>query len=392
MFNIFKKKAELQNFETVLPSSLAFFDHYESIVCGTTTRKCNALEYDLLSDKIRCRVVCKESMLYSTYSIYPDSFKDIPKLLRMESWFIAYFKNNNVRVFQREDSVVIEVTKKQSPIFLGDMIQLGNDESLNIPVGIGADGQEKYIDIADAPHLLVSGTTGSGKSILLQNIIIQLLCTHTPSDLQLTLVDPKQVEFNAYESLPNVSCVYDSAQAVSILDSLCNKMDDRYTQLRNLGFRDIKELHNDGKKMNYEVVVIDELADLMSTNKKGVENSIQRLCQKGRACGIHLVVATQYPKADIVTTKIKANIPTRICLHVTSHVESNVILGMSGGQKLRNHGDLLLLENGSTDPIRCQSPLVTMQEINNVVGYLQWNVPQIAQQRINRGISFGSEF
>jgi S-DNA-T family DNA segregation ATPase FtsK/SpoIIIE len=228
-------------------------------------------------------------------------------------------------------------------------------------------------DVATMPHMLVAGTTGSGKSVFMHQLIVSLLIKHKPHELQLYLVDMKMVEFSAYSSLRNCNVVSDTQGAVDLLARLCDEMDGRYQTLSRYGCRDIDSYNSShaNKPMSHIVVFIDELADLILTSKKAVELSIVRLAQKARACGIHLIIATQRPDRNVVTGLIKANIPTKACFKVSSCVNSRVVLDRGGAEKLVGRGDMLYLGEGMTDPIHVQSGYISEKEIKNIVSALR---------------------
>jgi len=212
-----------------------------------------------------------------------------------------------------------------------------------LPLGLGRTRRGKILvaDLAAMPHLLVAGATGSGKSMILQAAINSLLLNRSDRRVMLALVDPKQVEFSYYERIPHLFCpiARDVQSAHEVLESLVAEMDRRFTVLQKKRCRDIS--HYKGK-MPYIVLIVDELADLMMASKKSVQDLICRLAQKSRACGIHLMVATQRPSTDVVTGVIKANFPSRLSCHVSSAIDSRVVLDKNGAEKLAGRGDAIL--------------------------------------------------
>ena len=217
--------------------------------------------------------------------------------------------------------------------------------------------------------------TGSGKSIVLHNLILSLLMKKNPAQMHLYIIDPKATEFEYYKNLAACTVVSDVNGAVELLKNLCIEMDRRYSVLASTGCRDIDSYNTKfaDAPMRRDIVFIDELSDLMSMGGKSVEGHIVRIAQKARACGIHLVIATQYPVAKVVTGLIKANMPTKICLRVGTVTNSMVALDMAGGEKLMGHGDMLFLPNGSLSPVRLQGGFVSETAINNVVAGLMKN-------------------
>lgn len=217
--------------------------------------------------------------------------------------------------------------------------------------------------------------TGSGKSIVLHNLILSLLMKKDPVQMHLYIIDPKATEFEYYKNLAACTVVSEVNGAVDLLKNLCIEMDRRYSVLAAAGCRDIDSYNQKfaDSPMRRDIVFIDELSDLMSMGGKSVESYIVRIAQKARACGIHLVIATQYPVAKVVTGLIKANMPTKICLRVGTVTNSTVALDMAGGEKLMGHGDMLFLPNGSLSPVRLQGGFVSETAINNVVAGLMKN-------------------
>ena len=239
-------------------------------------------------------------------------------------------------------------------------------------------------DIAAMPHLLIAGTTGSGKSVFTKSIIMEILYRARPDEVGLIVIDPKKVEFNVFEGIPHLmkSVVTDPGQAVSTLRWAVNEMMIRYDRMNKSGVNNIKsynakvergqisETEENPEKMPQIVIVIDELADLMMVAKKEVESYICRLAQLSRAAGIHMVIATQRPSADVVTGLIKSNIPSRVALKVASGIDSRVILDSMGAEKLLGKGDMLFYPSGFSSPVRVQGAFVTDKEVSDTVEYL----------------------
>ena len=274
--------------------------------------------------------------------------------------------------------VFLEVPAQKGTVYLGDMLiddSFRSSGNFTMAIGMGIDGSKHYIDIEKACHILISGMTGSGKSIVLHNLIVSLLMKHTPDKMHLHIIDPKATEFEFYRGLNVCTVTSDPDQAVALLSDLCEEMDRRYNVLKSNGCRDIDSYNVKfpTAPMRRDIVIIDELSDLMYMSGKSVEASIVRIAQKARACGIHLIIATQYPVAKVVTGLIKANMPTKICLRVGTTTNSMVALDMPGGEKLMGHGDMLFLPNGSLTPTRLQGGFISEMEINNIVYALKKN-------------------
>lgn len=267
---------------------------------------------------------------------------------------------------------------------------------LNVALGKDIAGEPVYSDLAKMPHLLVAGTTGSGKSVCLNTMIVSLLYNATPDEVKILLIDPKQVEFGVYNGLPHllVPVVSDPRKASGALGWAVTEMLSRYKTLNANGVRDIGaynslcEEREDLVKMPQIVIFIDELSDLMTVAPAEVEDSIQRLAQMARAAGMHLVVATQRPSVDVITGVIKANIPSRIALTVKSQIDSRTIIDSAGAEKLMGYGDMLYYPVGVPKPIRVQGSYLTDAEIENVVNFIRSNgaanYDDAVQQEIER--------
>ncbi len=246
----------------------------------------------------------------------------------------------------------------------------------NLTIGIGKDvaGNMWLEDIGPMPHLLVAGSTGSGKSVMLNSIILSLLYQNSPDQLKLILVDPKRVELSVYNNIPHLitPVVNEVDKTINALRWVVSEMDRRYQLLSKTGHRNIAAYNQDnGNIMPYLVVAIDELADLMSVAANEVEAAIVRLAQMARAVGIHLILATQRPSVDIITGLIKANITTRIAFAVASQIDSRTILDTAGAEKLLGRGDMLFTSSQLSKPKRLQGAFVTDEEINRVVAFLK---------------------
>ena len=252
---------------------------------------------------------------------------------------------------------------------------------LNVALGKDIAGNVIFCDIASMPHLLVAGTTGSGKSICLHTMIASILYKATPDEVKLLLIDPKTVEFSRYNGIPHllVPVVSDPRKASGALGWAVTEMLNRYKTLNENGARDIGsynsicEEREDLKKMPQIVIVMDELADLMTVAPAEVEDSIQRIAQMGRAAGMHLVVATQRPSVDVITGVIKANIPSRIALTVKSQVDSRTMIDQAGAEKLMGKGDMLYFPVSVPKPIRVQGAFISPTECDNIVNFIKAN-------------------
>ena len=306
----------------------------------------------------------------TTYISNLDIDTNINRVLKLEKNFGIAVKDNNVRVYLDGDKLCIEKKGANNEVIIDDLFRGLNEKKFNLMVGIDNRGQKILCNLAKAPHILVAGTTGSGKSVFLHSCILSLLTAH-PTDIDIIGIDPKGNEFLPYSGLKNFTFIKNTVGAIRTLKELCDEMDTRYDTLARANCRDIDE-YNKLYNMRRKVCIVDELADLMLTagTTKGnnqVETYIVRLAQKARACGIHLIIATQRPSADVVTGLIKTNIPTRICFAVKSQIDSRIILDEKGGEKLNGHGDMLYQANGARESIRVEGIYLEDSEITNIV-------------------------
>ena len=280
-----------------------------------------------------------------------------------------------------KSAVGVEVPNtRPAMVTLGDVFReypSANDWSL--PVGLGKDisGRAVFLDLAEMPHLLVAGTTGSGKSVMLNGLLTSLLLTTDPRQVKMVLIDPKRVELSQFARVPHLitPVVTDVKKAANALSWAVAEMERRYEVLERMGVRSL-EGYNDRaeRQMPYVVVVIDELADLMMTAAAKVEDAVIRLAQKARAVGIHLVVATQRPSVDVITGMIKANIPSRIAFAVSSQIDSRVILDTAGAEALLGQGDMLYKPVSASRPSRVQGAYISEAEVDRVVSACSQNV------------------
>lgn len=282
-------------------------------------------------------------------------------------------------------TIGIEVPNQKSrPVLINEIIQSPvfreSESPLTAVLGLDISGKPIVTDLKKMPHGLIAGATGSGKSVCINTILVSLLFKASPEDLKLLLIDPKMVELAPYNRIPHLvsPVITDVKAATASLKWAVEEMERRYELFAHTGVRDINrfnELAIKNKqfsdKLPFIVIIIDELADLMMMSPADVEEAICRIAQKARACGIHLIVATQRPSVDVITGLIKANIPTRIAFSVSSQVDSRTIIDISGAEKLLGRGDMLFLENGSSKPVRLQGTYVSDEEIDLVVGHVR---------------------
>jgi len=251
---------------------------------------------------------------------------------------------------------------------------------LAIGLGLGVSGHPVVADIKKMPHILIAGATGSGKSVCVNTIITTLLFRNSPAELKLILVDPKRVELTGYNGIPHLMTpvITDSDRVISSLQWAVKEMDKRYKMFVEVGVRNIEEYNelSGFTAMNYLLIVIDELADIMLTAPSKVEDLIVRLAQMARATGIHLVIATQRPSVNVITGLIKANIPSRIAFNVTSMIDSRVIIDTPGAEKLLGRGDMLYVPPDRPLPLRIQGTFVTNPEIKSLITFLKQSAPK----------------
>ena len=250
-------------------------------------------------------------------------------------------------------------------------------------LGVDNTGYPLIVDLVDAPHMLVAGTTGSGKSVLLNTIICGLLVKLTPAKLRFVLIDPKRVELSQYKGLPYMERppIKTTDEAVATLNQLVTVMEKRYTQMERCGLKNVKGLELEFPRI---VVVVDEFADLMLTAKKRIETPIVRLAQLGRAAGIHLIIATQSPRKDVLTGLIKANVPTRIALTAADQRESLIILDHGGAEKLRGRGQGILKMPARGAETEMRAAWLPDEDINAICDYWR-RYPAPSNKVLGRG-------
>lgn len=295
-------------------------------------------------------------------------------------------------------TIGIEVPNcEKEKVRMKDMFQLAGTKPRNmqIPLFLGKDssGEALVTDLTDMPHLLIAGTTGSGKSVCINSIITGILLTKRPDEVKTVLIDPKMVEMTAFNNIPHLMCpiVTETKRAIQILSWASMKMDERYALLAEARVKNVAEYNRLGteeilerfspsspeeeakipKKIPYVVIIIDELADLMMTASKEIEGYIVRLAQKSRAVGIHIALATQRPQANVVTGLIKSNMPCRIGFRVAARMDSRIILDQNGAETLLGQGDMLFLKPGTSDLVRAQGTFVGDNEVRKIVRYLK---------------------
>ena len=285
-----------------------------------------------------------------------------------------------------KQAVGIEVpNKEKEAVHLREVLESeefqNNKSKLTVALGKDVAGNIQLADIAKMPHVLIAGSTGSGKSVCINTIISSIIYNAKPSEVKMVMVDPKVVELSVYNGIPHllIPVVTDPKKAAGALAWAVQEMDNRYNLFAAKGVRDIKgynkaiEKEEGQGKLPQIVIIVDELADLMMVAAKDVEEAICRLAQKARAAGMHLVIATQRPSVDVITGLIKANVPSRIAFAVSSQVDSRTILDSVGAEKLLGKGDMLFFPTGYPKPVRVQGAFVSDEEVEKIVGFVKQN-------------------
>ena len=296
--------------------------------------------------------------------------EDIARNTSSESARIATIPGSN--------TVGIELPKvSRENVFLREIISDRNfkrkDIKLPIALGKSISGEPITSDLSSMPHLLIAGTTGSGKSVCINTIILSLIYKHTPEVCKFILIDPKMLELSTYEGIPHLLCpvITEAKKAASVLGWVVKEMESRYRLMTRVGVRNIDGYNQKHKvKMPYIVVIVDEMSDLMLVAGKEIENYIQKLSQMARAAGIHIIMATQRPSVDVITGTIKANFPTRISFQVTSKIDSRTILGEQGAEQLLGKGDMLYMSSANRIT-RIHAPYVSETEIEKINNFLR---------------------
>jgi len=279
-------------------------------------------------------------------------------------------------------------------VYLSEILASGDflKKDIKLPIALGKNisGIPVVGDLASMPHLLIAGTTGSGKSVCINTIILSLLYRHTPDKCKFILIDPKMLELSTYEGIPHLLCpvITEAKKAASVLGWVVKEMENRYRLMTKEGVRNIDGYNTKHSlTMPYIVVVVDEMSDLMLVAGKEIENYIQKLSQMARAAGIHIIMATQRPSVDVITGTIKANFPTRISFQVTSKIDSRTILGEQGAEQLLGKGDMLYMSSANRI-VRIHAPFVSENEIEKVNNYLR---SQAEPSYINEILNFTDE-
>lgn len=389
-----QKQAVIKNYSLPQPVLFDASVKQETQANSTVNKKlATTLEEKLLRFGISGSVLAiKPGPVITLFEYEPDIDAKVSKILGLEDDLALALQALSVRIIAPIPGTALvgfEVANKErSNVFLRDIIRadLFAKSKATLPIILGKDtsGSDVIVDLLDMPHLLVAGSTGSGKSVALNTLLISLLCTLKPSELKLIIIDPKRLEFASYQDIAHLlfPIITQPHKAGPVLRWLVKLMEQRYELMAQLGVRSIFDYKKMCKEKNqtdelpFIVVIIDELADLMMVARKEVEDAITRLAQMARAAGIHLIVATQRPSVDVITGIIKVNFPSRISFRVTSKVDSRTVLDALGAETLLGKGDMLFMDSKSARMRRVHGAYVTDGEIERVVNHVK------AQQKV----------
>ena len=314
------------------------------------------------------------------YEFEPAPGVKVSKIINLSEDIARNTSSESARIatIPGSSTIGIELPKtKRENVYLSEIISDSSfkkkDVKLPVALGKSISGIPITSDLSSMPHLLIAGTTGSGKSVCINTIILSLLYKHSPDKCKFILIDPKMLELSTYEGIPHLLCpvITEAKKAASVLGWVVKEMENRYKLMTKVGVRNIDGYNEKHKiSMPYIVVIVDEMSDLMLVAGKEIENYIQKLSQMARAAGIHIIMATQRPSVDVITGTIKANFPTRISFQVTSKIDSRTILGEQGAEQLLGKGDMLYMTSANK-MIRIHAPFVSESEIEKINNFLR---------------------
>jgi S-DNA-T family DNA segregation ATPase FtsK/SpoIIIE len=401
---------QLPSLDLLLPGDDVSYEQHEREV----RRKAKILEKTFRNFGLNIRVVEIETgPVIAQYEVKLEAGLRLSKITGLADDLAIALRVPSVRIvapIPGKNSVGIEVPNETRQLVrMREVIEEANGRArrMKIPIYLGKDvgGNPMVVDLAAMPHLLIAGRTGTGKSVCLNSIILSILMSRGPDEVRMLMIDPKMVELSGYRKLPHLMhpVVTDMRKAEAILSWGVDKMEERYQLLTQAGVRHMsvynqlseEELRERiepeseeawrqiPKQLPFIVIIADEIADLMMTSGKEVEQHIIRLAQKSRAVGIHLILATQKPTVDVITGLIKSNLPARISFQVASRTDSRVVLDEMGADKLLGNGDMLFLSPGTSTLLRGQGTFLSDDEINSVVDFVGTDSPQFAQELIN---------
>ncbi|MBC1892145.1 DNA translocase FtsK [Listeria booriae] len=322
------------------------------------------------------------------FEVQPEKGVKVSKITNLTDDIKLNLAAKDIRIeapIPGKSTIGIEIPNETSrPVMLSEIMNSQAFQSSKSPLtaalGLDISGVPIVTDLQTMPHGLIAGATGSGKSVCINSLLISLLYKATPDELKLLLIDPKMVELAPYNRIPHLvsPVITDAKAATAALKWAVDEMERRYQLFSHAGVRNMEKFNeysshpeHSGEKLPYILIIIDELADLMMVAPNDVEEAISRIAQKARACGIHMIVATQRPSVDVITGLIKANIPTRVSFSVSSQIDSRTIIDTAGAEKLLGKGDMLFLPSGSSKPVRLQGTYVGDQEIDAVIAHVR---------------------
>ncbi len=323
---------------------------------------------------------------FTRYYLRLENEKLTKKALKLADDVSFTLCNPSVRAHvSDENGICLEIANSQKNIvgvkeLLSEPIEKENENGRYCLIG-KANSKALYCDITKAPHLLIAGGVGSGKSILIHEIITSLILKYSPEQLKLLLVDTKGVEFGVYDNLPHLisgKSIYDTKESIDLIEALVNEMNERYASFEKIGVKNVDEYNeraeqNESHSLSKIIIIVDEFADLMCENKKKAEDILMRLLPKCRATGIHLILATQRPSRDVLTSSIKAHFLSRIACKLRTEADSKTVLEETGADKLIGRGDLLYKDGLMDKPIRALAAYVGMEEIRKIVSIIKEN-------------------
>ncbi|MBC6309812.1 DNA translocase FtsK [Listeria sp. FSL L7-1582] len=322
------------------------------------------------------------------FEVQPEKGVKVSKITNLTDDIKLSLAAKDIRIeapIPGKSTIGIEIPNETSrPVMLSEIMNSQAFQTSRSPLtaalGLDISGMPIVTDLQTMPHGLIAGATGSGKSVCINSLLISLLYKATPDELKLLLIDPKMVELAPYNRIPHLvsPVITDAKAATAALKWAVEEMERRYQLFSHAGVRNMEKFNeysshpeHSGEKLPYILIIIDELADLMMVAPNDVEEAISRIAQKARACGIHMIVATQRPSVDVITGLIKANIPTRVSFSVSSQIDSRTIIDTGGAEKLLGKGDMLFLPSGSSKPVRLQGTYVGDQEIDAVIAHVR---------------------
>jgi S-DNA-T family DNA segregation ATPase FtsK/SpoIIIE len=369
--------------------------YYDSVMpdADALEDKARRIEATLTNFKVDARVrEINPGPAVTQFTLEPGAGTKVKRITELQNDLALALAAPSIRIeapIPGKARLGIEIPNDQiATVGLRESIESGafSESNAKLPLPLGRDVNGRYVvgDLAKMPHLLIAGSTGSGKSVCLNGIISTFLIKFQPSELKMVMVDPKMVEMAGYSGVPHLQCpvITEMDKVVPILRLCVKEMERRYSiftrlSVRNLdGYKMRREEEPELENLPYFVVIVDELADLMMVAPQEVETLLVRLAQKGRACGIHLIIATQRPSAEVITGLLKANIAARIAFMVTSQLESRVVLESMGAEKLLGRGDMLFLPPDAPKPVRIQGAYVDDRGVQSIVDHWRRVAPE----------------